>query len=120
MLRLPAWRWPLARATTSGYCVLIFPDSTEGRWFDRVPTPGTRLRTHGGHGYRARTSVVDEVLQSGRNTYTVTLVDRRQYARNLRALSEGDLAAELLELARRTKDTVNETRRRRKYRGYLP
>ena len=71
ILRLPAWRRPFARTTTSGYCVLLFPDSTEGRWFDRLPTPGTRLRSEGGHGYWAETYVVDEVLQSGRNTYTV-------------------------------------------------
>jgi hypothetical protein len=120
MLRLPVWRWPFARPTTSGYCVLVFPDSTETRWFDRIPTSGRRLRSHGGHAYWGRTFVVDEVLQSGRNTYTVTLVDRREYLRNLRARSEGDLTAELLELARRTSETVNETRRRRRYRGYLP
>jgi hypothetical protein len=118
LLRLPVWRWPFARATTSGYCVLVFPDSSEGRWFDRVPAPGTRLRSRGG--FWGRTFVVDEVLQSGISTYTVFLVDRRRYVRNLRERSDGDLAAELLELARRTNDTVSEARRRRKYRGYLP
>jgi hypothetical protein len=111
MPRLPSWRWPFARATTRCYCVLVFPYVTEGRWFDQLPTPGTRLRSHGGHDYWGRTFVVDDVLQSGRRTYTVFLVDRRQYIRNLRARSEGDLAAELLELARRTNETVNETRR---------
>jgi hypothetical protein len=40
--------------------------------------------------------------------------------RNLRERSEGDLATELLELARRTNDTVNEARRRIKYRDYEP
>jgi hypothetical protein len=100
MLRLPTWRWPFARASTSVYCVLVFPDFTESRWFDRVPTPGTRLR-HQADWHWARTYVVDEVLQSGTETYTVFLVDRRQYVRNLRERSEGDLAPELLELARK-------------------
>jgi hypothetical protein len=125
MLRFSNWRWPFARATTSGFCVLIFPDSTENRWFDRVPTPGMRLRTRGSDGaasdvYWGLTFVVDEVLKSGTDIYTVFLVDRRQYVRNFRQRSEGDLAAELLELARRTTETVTETRRRRKYRDYIP
>jgi hypothetical protein len=64
--------------------------------------------------------VVDDVLQSGISTYTVFLVDSRRYVRNLRERSDGDLSAELLELARRTNETVSEARRRRKYRGYLP
>ena len=120
MLRLPNWRWPFARATTRRCCVLVFPDSTETRWFNRIPTPGTRLRSDGGDDYWGRTYVVDEVLQSGRDTYTVFLLDRRQHVRNLRERSEGDLATELLELARRTNDTVNEARRRIKYRDYEP
>ena len=69
MLRLPNWRRPFARAPTSGFCVLVFPDSTESRWFDRVPTPSTRLRSHGGDFYWGRTYVIDEVLQSGKDTY---------------------------------------------------
>jgi hypothetical protein len=64
--------------------------------------------------------VVDDVLQSGDAIYTVFLVDRRQYMRNLRERSEGDLGAELLELARQTKETVNEARRRRRARNYWP
>ena len=56
---------------------------------------------------------------AGRTTYTVFLVDRRQYVRGLRERSEGDLAAELVELARRTNETVNETRRRRKFGDHL-
>ena len=121
MLRLGTWRWPFARETTSGYCVLVFPDSTESRWFDRIPTQGTRLRSHGGNAYwDRRTFVVNEVLQSGKNTYTVFLVDRREYVRNLRERTEGDLAAELLELARRTHQTVGEARHRRRYRDFIP
>ena len=120
MLRLGTWRWPFARATTSGYCILIYPDSTESRWFDRIPTPGTRLRNSGGLGYWGGTFVVDELLQSGKNTYTVFLVDRRVYRRNRKERSEGDLAAELLELARHTNQTLADARRRRRYRDYTP
>jgi hypothetical protein len=119
MLRLRTWRWPSARETTSGHCILVFPDSTEDRWFDRIPTPGTGLRSRRVQGYWGRTWVVNEVLQSGKDTYTVFLVDRREYARNLRD-REGDLAAELVELARRANESVNETRRRRQNRDYLP
>jgi hypothetical protein len=34
-------------------------------------TPGRRIRSRGGHVYAARVRVVREVLQSGRDTYTV-------------------------------------------------
>jgi hypothetical protein len=29
------------------YCVLRFPDSTEGRWFSPLLTRGMRIRSHG-------------------------------------------------------------------------
>ena len=119
MLRPPTWRWPFARASTSVYCVLVFPDFTESRRLDRAPLPGTRLR-HEGDWRWGQTYVVDEVLQSGAETYTVFLVDRRRYVRKLRERSEGDLAPELLELARQTKETVEGVRRRRRKRYYLP
>jgi len=119
VLRLGTWR-RLARPRIGGYCVLVFPDSTECRWFDRLPTPGTRLRSNEGGAFWGRTFVVNEVLQSGKNTYTVFLVDRREYARTRKERSEGDLAAELFELARRTNETVTDRRRRRKYRDYSP
>jgi hypothetical protein len=64
--------------------------------------------------------VVNEVLRSGLDTYTVFLVDRREYVRNLKERSEDDLAAELLELARRTGQMVADARRRRRYRDYMP
>jgi len=64
--------------------------------------------------------VADEVLQSGSGVYTVFLVDRHEYVRNLRERSESDLSAELLELARRASAAVTEARRRRRYRDYLP
>jgi len=66
--------------------------------------------------------VVDDVVQSGRNTYTVSCVERREYLHNLRHGSDSkpDLSAELLELARRASGTVIENWRRRKYRHYIP
>src|SRR4249919_2482347 len=112
LLRLLNWRSRFARARAGAYCVLVSSDSSEARWFDRIPTRGTRLRSRGGHGFWGRTWVVDEVLQSGINTYTVFLVDRREYVRNLRQRSESDLATELLELARRTRETVDDGRER--------
>lgn len=122
MLRLLQWRFPSRRPHARVYCVLRFPDSTESRWFNRLPTPGTRIRSRRGHFHWGQVSVVDEVLQSGRNTYTVFCVGRSEYLDNLRHRSEGtrDLAAELLELARHTSETVGEQRRRWKYRHHQP
>jgi hypothetical protein len=116
MLRLPTWRWPFARATRSCHCVLVFPDSTETRWLDRVPTSGTRIRSYGGSVLWGRPCVVDEVLRSGRNIYTVFLVDRRRNVRDAER-SRRDLAADLLERARRTSET-GEKRWGRKSRRY--
>ena len=58
--------------------------------------------------------VVDVVLQSGRETYTVFCVDPREYS------ASGDLAAELLEAARRSSETVTERSHRRRLRDYKP
>ena len=114
MLRLPSWL-RRRKATGSGvYCVFRFPDSTESRWLERLPEPGTRIRTRTG-----RVWVVDEVLQSGRETYTVYCVARRVYAERLR-YREGDLAAELLEAARHTSEAVTTRRHRRRYRPFRP
>jgi len=77
-----------------------------------------RIRSAGGHGYWGRTWVVDDVLQSGRDLYTVFLVDRTEYIRKRRDRSEADLATELLEVVRRTNESVHEVRRRKK--NYLP
>jgi hypothetical protein len=118
VLRLLNLRSRFAQTRVGGYCVLVSPESSESRWLDRIPTPGTRLRA--GHGIWGQTWVVDEVLQSGINTYTVFLVDRREYVRNLRQRSERDLATELHELARRTRETVDDGRERWRYRNYLP
>lgn len=114
--------FPRARPNSGVYCVIRFPDSTEGRWFDRVPTPGTRLRSHGGDAVWGRTWVVDEVLQSGRDMYTVYCTGRAEYMDKRRHGSDAkpDLPTELLELARRTGETVSERRRRWKNRDYMP
>jgi hypothetical protein len=53
---------------------VLFPDSAEIRHLDDVPPPGTRLRSASGHEW-----FVAEVLQSGRDTYTVCCVGRREY-----------------------------------------
>jgi hypothetical protein len=131
MLRLPTWRWPSHR-TVGVYCVLVFadntesqrlvPETTETRWLDKVPTPGTRIRSREGWGYWGQTWVVDEVLQSGRDTYTVFCVGQSRYLDKLRNRPglQPDLASELLEAARRTRETVAQGRRRWKYRRYIP
>jgi hypothetical protein len=117
MLRLLRWRRD-SRPTESGvYCVFLFPDSTESRWLVRTPTPGTRVRSGGGSVW-----VVDEVLQSGRDTYTVFCVPRREYrdARRHRSHDRRDLAGELLEAARHASEAATERRHRRKFRRFLP
>ena len=121
MLRLLERLVPGRRPSDAYYCVLRFPDSTESRWVSELPIPGGRIYSHGGHYYFGRVWVVDEVLQSGRDTYTVFLVARDEYVEHLRRGSVyPDLGEELLELARHAAATVNEQRRRWKYRDYLP
>ena len=117
MLRLFKRRSP--KPPESGvFCVLLFPDSAESRWLERLPTPGSRIRSRPG----GRRWVVDEVLQSGRDTYTIVCVDRREQLDALRHRSDQqtDVAAELLEAARRTSEFVTERNRRRKFRRYVP
>ena len=105
MLRLS--RWPFGRARHGASCVLLFPDSTEIRWLDKVPRLGTRIRSSSGR----KSARVVEVLQSGRNTYTVVCG-----IRDGRAEAPPDLASELLDLARRK---VKERRyRRSRYRRF--
>lgn len=117
MLRLFKRRSP-KRPDAGVFCVLLFPDSAENRWLERLPPPGTRIRSRRG-GPRW---VVDVVLQSGRDTYTIVCVGRREYLDALRHRSDRppDLAAELLEAARRTSEFVAERNRRRRFRNYLP
>lgn len=119
MLRLHR---PVEERNVGVYCILHFPDSTESRWLAKLPTAGTRIRSHGGHGYWARVWIVDKVLQRGQDTWTVFCVGRDQYLENLRN-PRGflpDLDAELVELARHARDEITERRRRWKYRDYVP
>lgn len=112
MLRLLR-RHRFGSAGSSMFCVFLFPDSSENRWLDRLPAAGTRIRSRQGTVW-----VVDEVLQSGRETYTVFCVDRRDERR--RSDGTTDLATQLLEAARNTTEAVTERRRRRRFRHYLP
>ena len=132
MLRLLEWRLPASapdeafasdgRPKPGVYCIIHFPGSTESGWFDKPPSPGTRILSDGGDGYIARVWVVDEVLLSGRDGCTVFCVTRKEYLDKRRRSSDGrlDLADELLDLARHTRETVSERRRWLKYRNYLP
>jgi hypothetical protein len=122
MLRLQDRRVPVNRPNPGVRCILSFPGSTETRWFDKPPSPGTRILDRAGHGYYARAWVVAEVLRSGRDTYTVVCVGRSQYLERLRNGPgfQPDLGAELLEVVRRTRTAVAERRRKWKYRDYLP
>ena len=117
MLRLFKRR-PPRHAGSGVFCVLLFPDSAENRWVERLPPPGTRIRSRQG----GAVWVVDVVLQSGRETYTVFCVDPREYsgARRRRPGGASDMAAELLEAARRTSETVTERSHRRRFRDYMP
>lgn len=109
MLRIFKRRSPTA-AESGVFCVLLFPDSAENRWLERLPPPGTRIRSRQGEAVW----VVDMVLQSGRETYTVFCVDPREYS------GASDLAAALLEAVRRTSETVTERSHRRRFRDYRP
>ena len=84
--------------------VLLFPDEAAIRTGGKPPRPGTRLRSP-----RGRVWLVDQVLRSGVDTYTVTFVAPR-----LDLASPLDLAGDLLERAR---DVISPRRRRRHYRA---
>jgi hypothetical protein len=122
MLRRHQWHVPFKCPNAGVRCILSFPRSTETRWLEKPPSPGTRIRDHGGHGYRAQVWIVDEVLRSGRDTYTVFCIGRSEYLDHLRngAGFQPDLDAELLEAVRRMKSAIAEGRRRWTYRHYLP
>ena len=72
VLRFP--RRPSPSAERRFRLVVLFPGSTELRDVDDLPQPGTRLRSESGHEW-----FVAEVLQSGRDTYTVCCIGRREY-----------------------------------------
>ena len=106
-------------------CLLHFPDSIEERWFEKPPIPGTRLHSHrsayhDGRWYTGQTWVVDEVRHSSVDTATVFCVGRSEYLDKRRRSSDGrlDLADELLDLARHTRETLSERQRRWKHRNY--
>ena len=83
--------------------VIRFPDSTEKRHLDGVPSPGTRLRSSSGKEW-----FVAEVLPSGRDLYTVSclgpdeLKDAGTGSVRARLRVAGDVADDLLERARRS------------------
>jgi hypothetical protein len=81
-------------------CLVVrFPDSTEIRYLERPPSPGTRMRSAAGKEW-----FVAEALQSGRDTYTVFCVGRREYLDDIDAVSARTrvLADDLLNVARRS------------------
>jgi hypothetical protein len=122
MRQLFGWLAPSKPGRAGGHCVLRFPDSMETRWFDQIPTPGMRIRTHYGGDFCGRLWVVNDVTQIGGDTYAISCVERDEYLHNLQQRPGGkpDLSAELLERARRTTESITEERRKRKYRHYQP
>jgi hypothetical protein len=72
--------------------VVRFPDSTEIRHLDGVPTPGARLRSASG-----REWFVADALQSGRDTYTVFCVDRRELFEGAESVPARVVVEDLLE-----------------------
>jgi hypothetical protein len=112
--RLPKWRVLTTQRSDETYCVVhVFPDHSEIRYLDDVPTAGMRIHDDSG-----REWLVSEALQSGRHTYTVFCVGQRASQEDV--AERRDLASGLLELARRSRDTVNKHRRRWKDRNYYP
>ena len=106
MLRLLRWRLPFGHSKRGAYCVLLFQNSSEVRWLDEVPVPGSRIRGPSG---RVR---VTEVLQSGRAVYTV-VCGRRDGPPD----APPPLVTELLDVARRK---AAEGRRSSRYRPFTP
>ena len=83
------------------YLVLIFPDSNESRWASERPRVGSEIKSRLGNSWR-----VEEVLQSGTDVYTV------HCGPALALLSPRDLAADLLERARKSVSPLERRRRR--------
>ena len=84
------------------FLVLIFPDSSESRWVYEPPRPGSKVKSQYGDSWR-----VEEVFQSGVNTYTV---DCRPQSLG-RAVTR-DLAHDLFERARKAMSPQKRRRRR--------
>jgi hypothetical protein len=117
-----------ARITVDSPALLVARPALTGFvplwWFEKPPIPGTRLHSHrsayhDGRWYTGQTWVVDEVRHSD-DTPTVFCVGRSEYLDKRRRSSDGrlDLADELLDLARHTRETLSERRRRWKHRNY--
>jgi hypothetical protein len=89
--------------------VVLFPDVAEIRDLDEVPPLGTRLRSVSGYEW-----FVAEVLPSGRDTYTVRCVGRREFldefaTRSDRArLAAGDLLEDIGKGSARTRERATD------------
>ena len=85
------------------FIVLVFPNITESRWVYKPPRLGARIDSSLGEKWK-----VTEVLRSGIQTYTVFC------GAPTRGVADGrDLAADLLERARKAGSPLE--RRRRDY-----
>ena len=95
--------WPSRDAKRPIRAVIRFPDSTEIRHLDGVPSPGTRLRCSSGKEW-----FVAEVLPSGHDLYTVSclepdeLKDAGTGSVQARLRVVEDVADDLLQRARRS------------------
>jgi hypothetical protein len=85
------------------YLVLIFPDSAEGRWVSKRPRIGSEIKNRLGVKW-----MVEEVLQSGIDTYTVHC----GLPPSLGLTHAQDLVADLLDRAR---EALSPGWRRREY-----
>jgi hypothetical protein len=104
---VPGTRGRDSRTPKRAACVVVrFPDSTEIRYLDEPPEPGSRIRSATG-----REWFVAETLPSGRNTYTVFCVGRQEFLEEAgSSASRGRvLADDLVALARRSARLETET-----------
>jgi hypothetical protein len=93
-------RGPRRDASERAVClVLRFPDSTEIHYLDEPPELGARVRSDTGRDW-----FVAEVLQSGRNTYTVLCVGRDEFLKEVGtpASKRRVLADDVVTFARRS------------------
>lgn len=92
--------------------VFLFPDASSIRYLARLPAPGARVRSPWGDVW-----LVEDVVQSGRATYTVRCVGKDD---SRRIPNAPPLLARLGLLARRAVDAPAEARYRWRMRNYLP